>query len=61
MMSANNILKYQRIDATDRAKARRDWNQPVMWPLLLGMVLLLAALVPAIVGYRRRERKAVMR
>jgi oligopeptide transport system substrate-binding protein len=58
---ANNILKYQRIDAVDRAKARRDWNQPVRWPLLMGALLLLAALVPAIVGYRRRERKAVMR
>ena len=54
----NNILKYQRIDVVDREQARRDWNQPVLWPLLAGFALLLAAIVPAWLGYRRRERRA---
>ncbi len=54
----NNILKYQRIDVVDREQARRDWNQPVLWPLLAGFTLLLAAIVPAWLGYRRRERRA---
>ncbi|MDR2186481.1 MAG: ABC transporter substrate-binding protein [Azonexus sp.] len=54
----NNILKYQRIDAMERATARRDWNRPVLWPLLLIASLILAAIMPAVLGYRRRERQA---
>ena len=57
----NNILKYQRIDADDRAAARRDWNRPVLWPLAVGVLVLLAAFVPAVLGYRRRERRAAVR
>jgi ABC-type transport system substrate-binding protein len=57
----NNILKYQRIDADDRAAARRDWNRPVLWPLAVGLLVLLAAFVPAVIGYRRRERRAALR
>jgi len=57
----NNILKYQRIDAADRAAARRAWNSPVLWPLGIGLLILLAAFVPAVLGYRRRERRAAMR
>lgn len=52
----NNTLKYQRIDAADRALARREWNRPVVWPLWLGGVLLLLAVLPAVIAYRRRER-----
>jgi hypothetical protein len=57
----NNILKYQRIDAVDRANARREWNRPVLWPLVLGLAAILLAIVPALVGYRRRERQAAVR
>ncbi|WP_374328224.1 ABC transporter substrate-binding protein [Azonexus sp.] len=55
----NNTLKYQRIDAIDRALARREWNAPVRWPLLVAFGVLLLAVVPAWIGYRRRERAAV--
>jgi oligopeptide transport system substrate-binding protein len=57
----NNILKYQRIDAVDRAAARREWNRPVVWPLGLGLLVLVLAIVPAVVGYRRRERRAALK
>ena len=57
----NNILKYQRIDAVDRAIARREWNRPVRWPLAVGLVLLVLAFVPAYAGYRRRERRVVVK
>ena len=52
----NNILKYQRIDVAARAQARRQWNAPVLWPLLAGIGLLAAIVLPAWIGYRRRER-----
>ena len=38
---ANNKLKYWRVDAQRRAALRRDWNQPVRWPLWLGAAALL--------------------
>jgi hypothetical protein len=57
----NNILKYQRIDVNDRAAARRAWNRPVLWPLALGIVVLLLAFIPAVVGYRRRERRSAVK
>ncbi len=57
----NNILKYQRIDTVDRAHARQAWNAPVLWPLGLGFVLMVLALVPAYIGYRRRERRAALK
>ena len=57
----NNILKYQRIDAVDRANARREWNRPVRWPLGLGIALVALAIIPAFIGYRRRERLAVVK
>jgi ABC-type transport system substrate-binding protein len=58
---ANNTLKYQRIDAAARAAARQAWNAPVLWPLAVGFVVLLAAVLPAWIGYRRRERGAALR
>lgn len=58
---ANNILKYQRIDAVDRANARREWNRPLVWPLWLGLAGFVLAIVPAVIGYRRRERKAAVK
>jgi ABC-type transport system substrate-binding protein len=38
---ANNNLKYLRIDASKRDALRKQWNQPLFWPLwLLGVTLL---------------------
>lgn len=55
---ARNDVKYLRLDPAPRAALRRKWNRPVVWPLAIGFVLLAALLVPAFVGYRRRERMA---
>jgi len=38
---ANNKLKYWRVDAAQRDRLRREWNQPVRWPLRLGAALVL--------------------
>ena len=52
----HNNLKYQRLDVATREAKRREWNRPVLWPLALVVALGAAVLVPAIRGYRRRER-----
>jgi peptide/nickel transport system substrate-binding protein len=53
---ANNTLKYKRIDPQLRAAQRSKWNRPIIWPLLLTVLLLVAAFVPAVVIYRRKQR-----
>ena len=52
----NNILKYQRLDVTQRQRLRQEWNRPVLWPLAAAALVLVAVLLPAVIGYRRRER-----
>ncbi len=52
----NNSLKYQRIDVALREAQRRAWNEPVLWPLAVGVLVLLSVVLPAFVSYRRRER-----
>ncbi len=54
-LSHNNI-KYFRIDGSLREQKRREWNEPVLWPVVLGLLALVASLVPAIIAYRRREQ-----
>jgi len=54
---ARNNLKYLRVDVALRERLRREWNQPVLWPVGLILALLVASAVPAFMSYRRRERK----
>jgi hypothetical protein len=55
---SNNNIKYFRIDTGLREQKRREWNKPVLWPVLLGLTLLAAILIPATILYRRKERGA---
>ncbi|MGD2113382.1 MAG: ABC transporter substrate-binding protein, partial [Gammaproteobacteria bacterium] len=56
-LMANNALKYRRIDPGLRARLQAQWNQPVLWPLYALGVLLLLVVLPAYLGYRRRQRQ----
>jgi putative exporter of polyketide antibiotics len=58
---ARNTLKYLRVDVAQRAALRREWNQPVLWPIGLIVLALIASAVPAIRSYRRREQMAAKR
>lgn len=55
-LMANNTLKYKRVDGAARAAAQKAWNQPVLWPIGMLLVLLVASLIPAVRGFRARER-----
>jgi ABC-type transport system substrate-binding protein len=57
-LMANNTLKYRRIDPERRVSRQAEWNRPTLWPLGLLLVLLLSVLIPALIGFRRRERSA---
>jgi len=54
---ATNTLKYAKIDPKLRAAKRKMWNQPMVWPLVGLIVLLLLCVVPAFIQYWLRERQ----
>lgn len=56
-LMANNTLKYRRIDPELREKRRAEWNRPVLWPIVLLVAVLVAVIAPAVIGWRRHERK----
>lgn len=53
---AYNTVKYQRIDPAVREEKRREWNHPVWWPFVAGLVALVLLVLPAVALWRRRER-----
>jgi len=57
----SNILKYAKIDPELRAKQRLLWNKPLVWPFMLFVLLLVVAVLPAIIGYKRSENKTAKR
>lgn len=56
-----NNMKYLRIDPVLREQKRREWNQPVIWPMGTGVAVLVMSLIPGFIAYRRRERKIELR
>jgi ABC-type transport system substrate-binding protein len=58
-LMANNTLKYRRVNPGKRELQRHAWNQPVLWPLGLLLALLVVAIVPAVMAYRRHETRNV--
>ncbi len=58
---SNNNLKYLKIDAALRAQKRREWNEPVLWPIALLLVVLAISLFPAVAAFRRHESSTAVR
>ena len=59
-LMANNTLKYKRVEGETRSAAQKAWNRPVLWPLIVFGVVLLLSLVPAVRGFRARERSRAL-
>ena len=59
-LMANNTLKYKRVDGEIRTEAQQAWNRPVLWPALILLLVLVASLVPAVLGFRARERSRAL-
>ena len=55
---ARNNIKYLRVDTALRAARRAEWNKPVVWPIVLILLALVASAVPAVLSHRKRERMA---
>ncbi|GAB6141795.1 ABC transporter substrate-binding protein [Methylosoma difficile] len=58
-LMANNGLKYRRINTTLRDIKRREWNRPIVWPLLLGLGGLVLLVLPAYRVYRQRTQETL--
>jgi len=54
---ANNKLKYWRVDAKQRDALRREWNQPMLWPLWIGAVMTVVFGVWLWRSLRQREER----
>jgi len=52
---ANNTLKYKRIDAKLRAQKQQEWNQPVLWPLILLTLFMVFMSYPLHRAYQSRQ------
>lgn len=52
-----NRLKYGRIEVAKREQLRRQWNQPLFWPLGLLLLVLAGLLWPLLRSYRRRQQE----
>ena len=57
---ANNTLKYKRIDAKLRVEKQKEWNQPVILPLVIFFLLLILGGYLLVKIYKNRQ-KAVVR
>ena len=53
---ANNKLKYRRIDPIKRDQLRKEWNNPVLWPIYLLFIVLVLTIIPAVRGFYQREK-----
>ena len=58
-LMANNKLKYQRINPEQREVLRQQWNQPVLWPVIGIIFLLILLVLPAIRSFQRRARETI--
>lgn len=58
-LMANNKLKYQRIDPLERNTKRQQWNQPVLWPVFLMVLLGIVLVLPAIRSFRHRAQETI--
>jgi ABC-type transport system substrate-binding protein len=56
-----NHIGYLRLDPALRAKKLAEWNKPIWWPMPLIVLLLILAVVPAWLVWRKREQETAAR
>ena len=56
-----NTLKYVAIDVPQRTKLRSAWNTPVLWPIGLGIGLMVMLILPFVIAYRKGQQRNARR
>ena len=52
---ANNTIKYRRIEVQERVLKQSAWNQPVIWPIIIVLFVVIGSIYPLRLAYRRRQ------
>ena len=55
-LMAQNTLMYKRIDASQRAISRAQWNTPIFWPIVAFIFILIIFIFPAWKMYTSKEK-----
>ena len=50
-----NTYKFRRIDGAMRYESQEQWNQPIAWPLIVFVLLLIVLVMPAILVVARNR------
>ncbi|MDA0824764.1 MAG: ABC transporter substrate-binding protein, partial [Proteobacteria bacterium] len=58
-LMARNTLKYRTIDPVARTQMRAAWNQPIIWPIVVFVLLLVISGIPAYRTYRKRQTETL--
>jgi len=58
-LMAHNTLQYKRIDPQLRNQKRAEWNQPIVWPIIVLFIILIIGTIPAVATYKQREHSAL--
>ena len=58
---ANNTLKYKRVDAELREKKQKEWNQPVIMPLILFVLFVMLTGFFLHRTYKNRQKAIIMK
>jgi oligopeptide transport system substrate-binding protein len=58
-LMARNTLKYRTIDPVVRTQMRAAWNQPIIWPIVVFVLLLVISGIPAYRTYRKRQTETL--
>lgn len=53
----HGFLKFHRVDGAERAARQREWNRPVIWPVLAVEAVLMLALLPLLLRRRSGARE----
>jgi oligopeptide transport system substrate-binding protein len=53
------MFKYWKLDIDKREASQRDWNQPVIWPLIFVIMALLSLIIPGYLFYQRRQNRTI--
>lgn len=52
-------FKYRRLDTELRQQKQQQWNQPVIWPLIVLVLISIALAIPGYRGFKRRQTRTI--
>lgn len=58
---SKSVLKYYKVNAQQRSLMQQQWNQPVLWPMLVVAIVLLLVVLPGVLAWRKHQMNVVTR